>query len=447
MPQVKQQSIQEIIEDNLMSHEQILSYIKDDFRVDLNKIRKIVILDQYSHNNFSSYKRIPHHRYCLYFDEVVGDLFIQPTEGKLRSRHIEIESKILASLIGKPIDFVDLSHPLENRIINWEKGLQKLLSGKGIDGVLIGSLWNFNFYLKLLANSNFAKRYTQNLDQVILNKYVVHQLTLIVIEHEYINNGLFLEEFEKSIFQEGNIPNLKTIEITRRISRKIHAFEDKVSFLRKRKDLIEYINTDYLFFKDIEERTSTFKKTLVSKYAKIVHDPLLNYQLITINDSAYINFSWANAEVLNIVLKRLEEHYNFNSFYMYGKCGSISTDFKIGQLVIPIRSYSNKTFTNIYNQVQPASGISGTNFIHVNSPLLETRRWAKEAIQSGCDCVDMELDPVVRALSKHVAKKILYYISDQPTLGLTLSDRLSLITQRLDCCKIIVNDILLQTKN
>ena len=264
-----------------------------------------------------------------------------------------------------------------------------------------------------------------------------------MIEDEYINSRLSLNDEEKNIFQEGHLPDSRTIGIAKKIVTRIPMFNDKVQILRGKSDIVEYIKTDYLFFFDLNNGTSLFKETLVSDQTEIIDDYFLSYQLITIKDATYINFSWANADVLSAVLKELEHIFHLKSFYMYGKCGSLTTKQKIGDLVAPVRSYNNENFIDIDNEMElQTHDVKKANFIFVDSPLIETKAWAGESIELGCECVDMELDPAIRALSKNTIKKVIYYISDQPTLGLTLSDRISLLGQRLDCSKIIIEDIL-----
>ncbi len=440
---MKLQPTEKIITDNLMTRDQILSYLKDDFCVDLEKIKEIILLDQISPELNLLVKKIPHHRYNIFFAENSGKLYLQATEGKLRTKHLEFESKIMSSLVGHSIKFTNTTAAYENLVSAWTIRMKQALSDRKIDGVLIGSMWNFNFYIKFLTNNKFADKFTEQVDQLILKKYVDHQLALYVIEDEYINGRLRLTEHEKNIFQEGHLPDPKAIKITQELTKRIPTFDDKVQILYSKSDLISYIKTDYLFFFDLNNGTSLFKETLVSDVAEIIDDYFLSYQLITIKGATYINFSWANADVLNAVLKELGRTFNLKSFYMYGKCGSLTANPKIGDLVVPVRSYNNETFIDIHNEVEQLHyGVKKVNFMYVDSPLVETKTWANESLKLGCDCVDMELDPSVRALSKNTVKKIIYYISDQPMLGLTLSDRISLLKQRLDCSKIIIEDIL-----
>lgn len=440
---MKNQSTKNIIADNLMTRDQILSYLKDDFRVDLKKIKEIILLDQISPELNLSVKKIPHHRYNLFFSENSGKLYIQAIEGKLRTRHSELECKILSSLMGYEIKFTSIVTSYENLVEAWLARMKRSLSGKKINGVLIGSMWNFNFYLKFLTNDKFADKFTGQVEQEILKNYVEHQLAIFIIEDEYINNRISLSDEEKNIFQEGHLPDFRTIEIAKKLARKIPMFNDKVQILRDKSDIVEYIKTDYLFFFDINNGTSLFKETLVSDQTEIIDDYFLSYQLITIKNATYINFSWADADVLNAVLKELERTFHLKSFYMYGKCGSLTVKQKIGDLVAPVRSYNNENFIDIDNEMgRQIYDVKKANFIYVDSPLIETKTWATESIKLGCECVDMELDPVIRALSKNTIKKVIYYISDQPTLGLTLSDRISLLEQRLNCSKIIIEDIL-----
>jgi purine-nucleoside phosphorylase len=178
---------------------------------------------------------------------------------------------------------------------------------------------------------------------------------------------------------------------------------------------------------------------------EIIDDSFLSYQIIDVRNKTYINFSWANDEILSAAIKTLEQVFSFKSLYMYGKCGSLTPDLKIGQLVAPMQCSNGKKFVDIKNQMLLSNDTKAVNFIHVQSPLVETRTWARTMLSLGCNCVDMELDSVVRSISEKVTKKIIYYISDEPTMGLTLSDRLSMLKQRLDCSKKIIEDLLTDT--
>jgi len=192
----------------------------------------------------------------------------------------------------------------------------------------------------------------------------------------------------------------------------------------------------------LRDGTSSFDKTLVFEEASIHHDDYLSYQLFRVGSDMYVNFGWADAGTLHDVLKTLYSKYDIKKFYMYGKCGSLSDRIGLGQIVAPVESYSDDVLVKIDNVMSAEWNFLSVRFTHVDSPLLETKTWKKSAVAMGCQCVDMELVPVVRALPKETAKKILYYISDRPNRGVFLSDRLGFVEQRLACSKIIIDDLL-----
>jgi hypothetical protein len=438
-------SAAEIVSDNLMTRAQIVDYLKDDFRVELNLIKRLSVVDFLPLDKIALCEKIPHHRYDLFFDRISGTLFIKATEGKLRVEHLKVEVDVLSEISGWRVIFEDSSVPIDEPLKKWLQRMRANLGSRKISGVVIGSMWNINFYLRFFAEGPFADKHLKTVDPSVLKNYVEHQLTLAVIEEEYLAGRLELNQTEKSVFQEGSLVDSLTITRTKAIQDRIEDFSTKIAALREKPDFLDYIKSDFIFFSDLQNGTSLFQQTLASDRAKIFEDSFLSYQLIDCTGKTYINFNWANAEVLGAALKTLDREFGIESLHMYGKCGSLSPDIKVGQLVAPIKTFNGEHFIDIQNRIGKNVDIRSATFIDVASPLLETKSWATSARKHGCDCVDMELTSVIQGVSPEVIKSIVYYVSDEPTRGMTLSDRLGMLAQRLECSRLILINLFANT--
>lgn len=439
-------SAAEIVSDNLMTREQIIAYLQDDFRIDLSTIRRIAVVDDLPVTQVTPYEKIPHHRYKLSFDRRTGTLYVQATEGRLRVEHLKIETAVLSEISGQPVAFDNSSTPIDVPLETWLQGLRLNLRSKKIHGAIIGSMWNLNFYLRFFAEGPFSDRYLKDVDATTLAAYIDHQIALAVIEEEYLTGQLELKQTERSIFQEGDLADPSMITRIKALQDRIPSFSDKMSALRKKTDFLDYIKSDFIFFSDLQNRTSLFKQTLTTDGTAIFENNFLSYQLIDIKDKTYINFNWANAEILSAALCAIDREFGLKSFHMYGKCGSLVPQIKVGQMVAPVKVFDGKQFIEIKNQIGPNNDITPVSFINVESPLLETRSWAKSALGLGCDCVDMELASAINSVPSEIVKSIVYYVSDEPVRGMTLSDRLGMLKQRLKCSHIILTDLIARSE-
>ncbi|MFA7301650.1 MAG: hypothetical protein WC069_05045 [Candidatus Shapirobacteria bacterium] len=438
--------ISNLIKNNLMTREDLVKYLFDDLRVDLKKINSIKVYQQPNNKLKINLKKIPHHRYGLYFNELSGEMHIFPTEGVLRIEHLRIEAKVLEKLYTKKIKFSVYGKSLIEQ--NSKKVVNKInehLLGSKIDGILIGSLWNFNFFTNLRIRPGFLSVFLADLDQDKIDKYVEYRIRLMIIEEELLSGKINLTKEEMEIFNEGILPEDKDYLNISNLSKKVKNINSILTTRHNDNDLTEYLTLDFLFYRDMHSNTGTFLKTMDFPETKIYKDNFLSFQLIKIGNLTFVNFSWANPTATAKVIELLQNKYEIKYFYMYGKCGSLSEKINTGDLVAPSTTENDNLRLNIHNTIK--ENIKKVDFCCVDSPLLETTDWLKEKKVNNIDCVEMELFPIVKILSPEVKKHIEFYVSDCPGRKYNLSNRFSFLYQRFSCVKNILNNISIETKH
>ena len=424
-----------------MRPEQIDTYLKDDFRTELNIINKVSVYSSFDNKSISGFEHIPHHRYSLLFNPITREIRIHPTEGGLRTDHIRIETELISYITkNKTVFENNTTHPTQ-LVLSWLERVKKDMGDKKLKGILIGSIWNFNFFIKRKLGGDFGQFASSVRGPSAMEQYINHQLNLILLEQEYLQGGLLLTESEKDIFSEGGLPTQEEVSMSSDISKRISDFKKKMCDLKEDKDLLEYISTDYLFFNDIENGTNEFKETIEGNRATIIDDPFISYQIIDTGCGFYLNFSWVSAEILQHAVKGISNMYDIEELHMYGKCGSLSEKYRVGDFAYPTILFDEKGLVKFKNELWNRPQLEGAAFVSVISPLIETRKWAADMIEKGCECVEMELSSVLSSVKPETKKFIVYYVSDQPLAGHTLSSRLGLLKQRLSCSKKIINAI------
>lgn len=439
----KPQNINQVITDNLMSKSEILEYIKDDFKVDLQSLKKVIVHRRNFINDDNESTKIPHHRYSLYFDKKSDTLNIFPKEGVLRTKHIRLEVECIEKIFSTKIEFEEIEN--DNLESESERVLKQIIAAVGsrnIKGIIVGSLWNFNFFINMKTHPNFLKEIIGSLDQKGLDNYIDYRVRLMVIENLVVNGLLSLNPNELTIFKEGNLPTIEDLKKVDEIAIKIKDLENLVVKKKQDENIVLYLTADYIFFNDLHNQTDLFSKTTDFPETKIFKDFFLSFQILAIDNQVYVNLPWANPIALALVIDKLCRKYSIESFYMYGKCGSLSDEINVGQLVAPnaVEYKDNQiTFDNSLLEV------SHTKFSSVDSPLLETHTWLLDMAERNIKCVEMELFPILKVLNEKIKKYIVYYVSDNPNGKFKLSNRFEFLDQRLEC----VNRILLEirTKN
>jgi hypothetical protein len=299
------QSPREVVEDNLMSLTELKRYILDDFRVDVNKLQKVV-LHRYRYSNLSTgFKNIPHHRYKLVLNEISKELHIFPTEGLLREEHLKIETKILNEIFSTKIKFeVETDIGLEIRTKELVDLIWNKLDGQLIEGIIIGSLWNFNYIVNRKIRPNFLDKIIKDSDHN-LKKYVKHRIELLSIEESIMCSGLNISEQDLDIFKEGQLPNVNDCKIVKRILGKNKQISQLVRTKYEHTDLVHYLEIDYLFFNDLKNGTNLFKSTTDFPETRIYFNDFATFQLININQKIYLNLSWVNPESLSLIINEI----------------------------------------------------------------------------------------------------------------------------------------------
>lgn len=428
-----------------MTKEEILRYIFDDFRIELEQINNVIILDNSNGLVDTGVKKIPHHRYELYFNPTDGTLFITPTEGLLRNKHIEVEVSILSNLTGRKINFQNCSknQHKEKNLSKWFLGLNDRLRKKpSIKSILIGSMPNYNFLLRSHYEPGFLDDSRGRINTASLNDYIIHRAQLAVIEEEIFQERLLLDpDVTGQIYHEGKMPSLEWIEIAESIFNKIENCQTKLGKILSEKIYRDYWFADYVLFSTRENDSTVFQDTILSPWSIIDRNDLLSYQLIFLKDQTIINFSWSNPHILSEAIKMIISEYKIKIFGMYGKCGSMIDECKMGEIVQPVKTRYLWSELDINNQVL-ANKFKKLNFTCVDSPLLETKTWFKNEVQDGYSCLEMELYPIIRALTEKIKKQIYYYISDKPLHGINLSARYSFLQSRLACTKLALKGII-----
>lgn len=430
------QSPREIVEDNLMSRSELEKYILDDFRVDPSKLQSIVLHRHQYSNLIPKFKNIPHHRYKLMFDEQLGELHIFPTEGLLREEHIKTEIGILNELFLTKVKFhLKNDDDLEVRTKNLVDFIWEKLNGQKIEGLIVGSLWNFNYIANRKIRPNFLDKVIKFPDSK-LEKYIKHRIELLSIEEQIIRNELKISQQDLGIFKEGEIPDTDDYKIVKRILRGNKQIGQLVINKYKNLDLVHYLEIDYLFFNDLKNGTNLFKSTTDFPETKIYFNDLAAFQLINISQKVYINLSWINSESISFIINEICKRQQLRSFYMYGKCGGLSKGIPVGSIVYP-NSIDELKFDN------NALAKNYLSFCSVSSPLIETKTWLKNELSKKRSCVEMELYAAIKSLPKSVKKYILYYVSDSPTESIKLSNKFDYLEQRLFCVQSILENIIL----
>lgn len=435
------QDINQILDNNLMSKSEILEYIKDDFKVDLQGLKKVVIHKRYTVNKNDQSLKIPHHRYLLFFDKKSSTLNIAPKEGVLRIKHIKLEVECIERILSTKIEFEEMEHDnLEQESERVSKQIISAVGKNNVNGIIVGSLWNFNFFVNMKVRPCFLKEMVGLLDQKGLHVYIDYRIKLMIIEELAINGILSLNSEELAIFKEGNLPTIGDLRKVDEIADKIKNLEELVKKKKADDNIILYLTVDYIFFNDLHNQTDLFSKTTDFPETKIFKDIFLSFQVLKIDKQVYVNLPWANPIAIASVVEKLIKKNPIKSLFMYGKCGSLSNVIKVGQLITPNSiEYKNEqiVFKNSFSK------ISQVSFTSVDSPLLETHTWLLDETQRNIKCVEMELFPILKVLNKKIKKYIVYYVSDNPNGKFKLSNRFEFLDQRLKCVNKILTEIMI----
>lgn len=425
----------ELLNDSVMSKDEIIKYIKDDFRTNLNDLYKITIY-KYKQEMVQKCSRISHHRYNLYYCD--GNLIIMPFEGALRINHIITEIRILEAYLNKKIsieiidDNITDSKELDNAIVDIKSKIGK----NDLLGVIIGSLSNVNFFVNYRVDKKRFDTVINKFSSTIIDRYVSHRLRVSDIETSYINGES--NDVDSSIFQEGAIPTQEMYDYVERFY-----YDNKIAHQYSIIDydvLYKYLALDYIYFNDLNNGTNVFNSCTQFNETQIFSNKLLTYQIITTpqKNGIYLNISWIEPTVLGYVLKELQKEYCINKLLMYGKCGSLIESVSVGSIVAPKSIYKNG--------IIPINNCFGSgqcyDFISVETPLFETKKWLKDTVSLGISCVEMELADIFERIRHPEFIDIGYYISDNLTSNLKLSNRFDFLYQRLFLSGRIVNCLL-----
>lgn len=433
-------NLEQIIDESLMTRDGLLKYLNDDFRVDPKLIDRVIAHRQKASVVDKSHKRIPHHRYELYFDKSSRSLNIYPSEGLLRLEHIKLEVALLERIYNKKISYI--SKGIDTTEVDSQTladNITKKCYGNNIDGILVGSPYNLNFFINLRIRPNFLSKLLKNLDKIDIEKYVNYRLKLIVIEENLLSEKITLSPEELTVFAEGRLPIDSEINEVNQIFQRINDFDLQLTNLQKDNELIQYLKLDYIYYHDMKSGTKNFLKAMDYPETKIYQNDLLPFQIVKYNQKLFINFGWTNPIITSKVIKNLQKNNKINYFYLYGKCGSLSPVYKVGDLVAPSSTKYSGNRIDIHNQV--STEIPRAAFCCVDSPIIETKSWLNEQQRNNIDCVEMELFPLIKSISSETIQNITYYVSDCPGGKYNLSHRFSFLTQRFACVRDILNSL------
>lgn len=424
-----------LLNDSVMTKDEIITYIMDDFRVNINDLNKVTI---YQYREKIDYKinKVAHHRYDLYFHN--GNLIIMPLEGALRINHIIIEIKILEVHLKKsiPIEIKSDNNSINNGLDDTINDIRSKIGQDELQGIIIGSLSNINFFVNIKIDGNRFDHIIQKFNPSIIDRYVSHRLRVSDIEASYINGGS--NDVDSSIFQEGAIPTQEVYDYVNRYYTENKIVSHNISL--DSMIVYKYLALDYIYFNDLDKGTNLFNSCTQFDETQIFSTKLLTYQIIAIPQKAgkYLNISWIEPSILGYLLKEMQKIYNYEKLFIYGKCGSLSDSIKVGTIVAPQSIYKTR-ITPINNCFESKRYC---DFISVESPLIETKKWLRTTTASGISCVEMELADIFEKIEQPKHIDIGYYISDNLTSNLKLSNRFDFLYQRLFLSGRIVNDLL-----
>lgn len=420
----------ELLNNSVMSRDEVVDYISDDFRVGFNELKKVRIY-KYSQNvTKPTAKKIPHHRYNLFFEN--GELSIVPREGALRVKHITTELQILETYLNHKINFEIIENTLESFELNSAlSDISSKLDTSALDGVIVGSIWNINFFINKKIRRDAYKQFFNRFDKNDMEKYITHRLMVSDIE-SYLLNGT-IKNIDHCIFQEGGLPNNETYNYVKRIHQGLNNIINRTEILN------DYLGLDYVFFNDLRNNTKMFDEAVNFPETQVFSNNLLTYQIVTVPGKIgkYLNISWIESSVLGGILEKLQHIYPYKEFFMYGKCGALEKSMKVGSFVAP-KSITKEEELPIFNN---AIDIPQYDFIGVDSPLMETKNWLKESLSTGARCVEMELYDIFKRIKSPDCIDIGYYVSDNLNSGFKLSNRFDFLNQRLLLSERIVQKI------
>lgn len=436
-----QADIIEVIEDNLLTREELFAYIQTALCVDVARITSVVAHCDRSTMPGDGVERVPYHRYELCIENG-SVLHMAPTEGMLRIDHLAFQTQCLAVLLGREVGFAivgdyDITQKAKNVVASIKKELH---DGELIQGIVVGSLWNFNFFVNRRLHRDALNAIIASTQSEPADDYLLFRARQCAVEQLVLDGAIVLTDAEGATFREGALPDTADKELLEGIMARADSqlFNAMVEQMLADEALRDYMALDYLFFKDLRDGTTLFNQTTDFPETVIKENKELAFQLLRIEGKTFVNFGWFNAALLAEVTKQLQKIYPISTLHMYGKCGSIS-QLSAGSLVLP--TCTAMAAGKVLQIDNALTGLPRGSFSCVESPLVETHTWARAMQARGDVCVEMELYPLLSVLDKSVRPAIVYYASDQPLKDVKISHRLAYLRQKVACVELLLDDM------
>lgn len=451
----KEMRIEELVDNNVMSPEELLKYIHGNIPFSPNEISSVVVYKNYRDTD-EVLRRHPGSllvntsRRDIFFDQDTKTVLIPTNEGDLKGFQYETQVRMLNFLSGKKISYKEFEiHPEKELWEEWTaRLLDKLrqLSMTDVSGIVVGSINNsyfrFSRYLRHPVISNLDQFYKSILSTKDFQNYLNYRLDLILAEEDFVSDR---NKFDRDLFIDFQLKPIPSPEDYERCSAIQNVIVDRQNRLRQltaNEVLTDYIKADYVYSLDRLNQTNNISPVFQSSNPVVIRDPLMNFQLLKVGKTGIINFDWVSSSQIRKAIESVTNLFNIVNFYNFGKCGYLGRDLRIGDFVRPIacKIYPDGDEEISINN-EATHGIESKN-LTVDSPLLETRPGlTSEITNNAYSSIEMELFHMLKALNPKSRKFINYYISDMPLADTNLSTRLDSLVPRLTALEDVFNQI------
>lgn len=451
----KELNVEKLANDNVMSPEELLKYILGNIPFSPNEISNVVVYKNYRATD-EVLRRHPGSllvntsRRNIFFDQDTKTVLIPTNEGDLKGFQYETQVRMLNFLSGTKISYKEVEiHPEKELWEEWTaRLLDKLrqLSMTDVSGIVVGSINNsyfrFSRYLGHPVISNLDQFYKSYLSTTEFQNYLNYRLDLILAEEDFVSGRNIFDRDLFIDFQLKPLPLPEDYERCHAIQTVIVDRQNRLRQLKTDEVLIDYIKADYIYSLDRSNHTSNISPVFQSSNPVIIRDPLMNFQLMKVNNTGLINFDWVSSSQIKKAIESVTNLFSITNFYNFGKCGYLGRDLQIGDIVRPVacKIYPDGDEEISINN-EATHGIESRN-LTVDSPLLETRQaLTSEITHNSYSSIEMELFHMLKALNPKSRKFINYYISDMPLADTNLSTRLDSLVPRLTALEDVFNQI------
>lgn len=446
--------VKNFINDNVMSHSEILQYIFSNIPVQFDLIQRLVVVRNFQ--NFEEIVRLFPKANIIYglrrkflFDELTQTFIVPTNEGIAKMLQYEIQVEFINELEHRNIEFTELLlRSDEDMWSNWAvrlANLMKINRIENIDAVVVGSTYNIRFLTDRYLNHPILNDLDLYFDKIFkspdFQEYYNYRLSMILLEEDYVNHNYYIDKSLIFDVQLNPYPTRDVFSKTFVEKNKIHRYDDRIRDLLNQRTVVDYIKADYIVHTDRLNNTNIFKDVYESSNCLQPNDKFIDYQLIKAPKGNIINFNWVSSSQISGLLYHLQAKNELRDLIYFGKCGYLKDNKNIGDIVTPIKSkcFLGKEISLINSLLIREEDITKT--ITVDSPLQETKSELRKQVKNGYDSIEMELYYILDSLSTKTDRSVAFYISDLPLSTVNLSTRLELLLPRIKCAEIAFDRI------